>query len=132
MMTSMPCSHTMLGTEVRNLMIKLPDPTGENTPTDFYEKAKGKLDEYFAPNRNRVYLMNSLHQVLHNTGETTDSFHMRIHEKLVPLNLDKMTTTELTELITLPLLVNYCSNNNLRKKALKDGPRKFPKKCQSV
>ena len=70
---------------------------------------------------NRVYLMNSLHQVRQNTGETIDSFHMRIQEKLVPLNLDKMTTTELTELITLSLLVNYCSNNNLRKKALKDG-----------
>ena len=118
--------HAMLthyvGTEVRKLMKKLPDPTGENTPTDAYEKAKGKLDEYFAPKMNRVYLMNSLHQVRQNTGETTsDSFHMRIQKKLVPLNLDKMTTTELTELITLSQLVNYCSNNNLRKKALKDG-----------
>ena len=43
--------HAMLthyvGTEVRKLMKKLPDPTGENTPTDAYEKAKGKLDEIF-------------------------------------------------------------------------------------
>ena len=117
--------HSMLthyvGTDVRKLMKKLPNPTGENMPTDVYEKAKGKLDEYFAPKMNRVYLMNSLHQVRQNTGETTDSFHIRIQKKLVPLNLDKMTTTELTELTTLSQLVNYCSNNNLRKKALKDG-----------
>ena len=66
--------HAMLthyvGTEVRKLMKKLPDPTGENMPTDAYEKVKGKLDEYFAPKMNRVYLMNSLHQVRQNTGET--------------------------------------------------------------
>ena len=50
---------------------------------DYYAPAKA-LTGYFAPKRNRVILMNSLHQIKQNPEETLDSFHMRIKEKVTP------------------------------------------------
>ena len=34
---------------------------------------------------NRVFLTNSLHQIKQKQGETMDSFHMRIKEKVTPV-----------------------------------------------
>ena len=64
---------------------------------------------------NRIYLMNSLQQIKRNPAETVDSFYMRVQEKINPLNLDQMTTGELKQLITLSQLVNFCTNNGLKK-----------------
>ncbi len=59
--------------------------------------------------------MNSFQQVKQNPGEPVDSFHMRVCEKLMPLEWDKMTKEDIIE------LVNHCTISTVRKKALKDG-----------
>ncbi len=72
------------GNEVRKLLKKLPSSTDLMTGTgeeDVYEAAKITLDTYFAPKMNRIYLMNSLHQIKQKQGETVDTFYMRVQEK---------------------------------------------------
>ena len=63
------------------------------------------LTGYFAPKINRVILMNSLHQIKQNSGETVDSFHMRIKRKLL-LDTGDLSVDAMTELLTLVQIVN--------------------------
>ena len=104
-----------IGGDVRKLLKKLPG--GEDCD---YDTALELLNEYLAPQMNRVYLMNTLQQVKL-SGETTDSFYMRVKEKMSYLELSKMKIDEITELLTLSQLVNNTDNTALRKKALRDG-----------
>jgi len=108
-----------VGNDVRKLFKKL-DGTGDDNN---YRNAHEALTKYFAPTMNRVYLMNSLQNVKQQPRETVDSFYMRVREKLVHLDLEKLSKAEIVELVTLAQLVNNCENKALRTKALKDGLR---------
>ena len=70
---------------------------------------------------NRVFLINSLQQVKQTATESVDAFYMRVKEKYNPLKLEELTPAQIGELVILAQLVNHCTNNSLRKKALKDG-----------
>ena len=105
------------GQDVRKLLKKLDQSEGDNV----YDKAVKALTKFFAPQMNRVYLMNSFLQVKQRPSETVDSFYMRVKEKAEPLAFDKLEKDEIIELVTLAQLVNNCCNSSLRKKALKDG-----------
>ena len=106
-----------IGSEGRKLLSKLDNTGGD----DDYDTPVKALTGYFAPKMNRVFLMNSLHQIKQKPGETMDSFHMRIKEKITLLDLGDLSVDAITELITLAQIVNNCTNNSVRKKALKDG-----------
>ena len=107
-----------VGQQTRNILKKLED---NGCADEDYNKAKAALEGHFKPKMNRVYLMHVLHQCRQGSSETMDTFYMRVRECMAPLELEKLTVQELTELITLSQLVNNTSNNGLRKKALKDG-----------
>ena len=124
------------GADVRKLLKKLPD--AQTSEGDAYQKARQALNDYFAPKMNRVYLMNMVQQVKQKPNESVDSVHMRVKEKMTQLDLESMTKKDITELVVLSQLVNYCTNTTLRKKALKDGlklqefPRAFERADQQV
>ena len=110
-------------------MKKLPDPTGENTLTDAYEKAKGKLDEYFAPKMNRVYLMNSLNQVRQNRWNNRRLPYVDAREtgSTQPEQNDNHGTNRSWS--------PYCNWSTIAQTTTSEkwsGPGKFPKKCQSI
>ena len=105
-----------IGGDARKLLKKLPG--GEDCN---YDTALELLNEYLALQMNRVYLMNTLQQVKQKSGETMDSFYMRVKEKMSYLELSKMKIDEITELLTISQLVNNTNNTALRKKALRDG-----------
>lgn len=106
-----------IGTDVRKLFKKL-----ENTGDDNdYDSAVAALSKYFAPTMNRIYLMNHLQQTSQQPSESMDSFHMRVRERMEPLDLDSLNVGQIIELITLSQLVNHCQSRSLRTKALKDG-----------
>ena len=107
------------GGDVRKLLKKLPEIPGEDKTV--YETAKEALTSYFSPKMNRVYLMYALLQLKQKPGETMDSFHMRVQEKMKPIDLESLTKAEIIDLLRLTQLVNNCTNTTLRKKALKDG-----------
>ena len=68
------------------------------------------MTKYFSPEMNRVYLMNSLHQVKQLPGESIDNFHMRVREKMAHLDVEKLTINQVIELVTMAQLVNNCAN----------------------
>ena len=107
-----------IGQNVRSILKKL-DKNGSGN--EDYKEAKAALDGYFKPKMNRIYLMHVLHQCKQGQEETMDSFHMRVKEAMVPLELEKLSVNELIELMTISQLVNNCNNTALRKKTLKDG-----------
>ena len=73
------------GGECRRLLKKLEKPK----EGDKYVKAKSALTSYFSPKMNRVYLMNCVQQLKQKAGETMDSFHMHIKEKVTPNEAEK-------------------------------------------
>ena len=105
-----------IGGDARKLLKKLPG--GEDCD---YDTALELLNEYLATQMNRVYLMNTLQQVKQKSGETMDSFYMRVKEKMSYLEISKMKIEEITELLTISQLVNNTNNTALRKKALRVG-----------
>ena len=108
------------GGNVHKLLKTLPTPESADRE-EVYKTAITTLTDYFAPKMNSVYLMNSLQQVRQNPGETVDAFYMRVQEKAEPIKLADMSKEQIADLIILAQLVNHCTNNSLRKKALKDG-----------
>lgn len=102
------------GSETRRLVKQL------TATVNTYTELKTALDTYFAPKRNRVFLMHQLHQLEQLKGETVDSFHVRIREQVSKLNMHGLTPPEFEKLLTLSQLVNHCSNSQLRKKAIRD------------
>ena len=53
--------------------------------------------------------------------ESMGTFYMHVKENMMPLNLSEMSVAEIINLIMLLQMVNNCTNNTLRQKALKDG-----------
>jgi hypothetical protein len=65
--------------------------------------------------------MNSLQQLRQHSSESIDNLHMRVREKIAFLDMERLSVTEIIELITLSQLVNHCTRRALRTKALTDG-----------
>ena len=85
-----------------------------------YEKAKTALSDYFSPKRNSIYLLNQLYHMKQNQGESMDSFHMRVKDKVESIKLQDKSAAEIVELLTLAQLVNCTNDVVLRTKALRD------------
>ena len=85
-----------------------------------YGKAKKALTDRFSPSLNRMYQMNILYDIKQNEGESMDSFHQRVKEKVDDMKLNDLTKAQLIELITMAQLVNNTTNISAKRKAIKD------------
>lgn len=102
-----------IGKNCRKIFKELPD-------TDTYAKAKEALNKHFNPKSNKVFSMNTVYNLTQNTNESMDNFHVRVKNAVSKVDLDKMTATQIQDLIILSQLVHKCTNNSIRRKALKD------------
>lgn len=70
---------------------------------------------------NNVLVINSIQQIKQQDGESMDNFYMRVKEEAALLDIANLSKEQLIELFILAQLVHCCTNNMLKKKALKDG-----------
>ena len=66
---------------------------------------KAAIDGHFKPKLNRVYLLNKLHQVQQQAGESIDNFLIRVKQKVAAIDIGRLTQHEISELITLSQIV---------------------------
>jgi hypothetical protein len=70
---------------------------------------------------NNVFVINSIQQIKQQDSESMDNFYMRVKEEAALLDIANLSKEQLIELFILAQLVYCCTNNMLKKKALKNG-----------
>ena len=94
------------------------DNIGSLDDHDCYSLLKAAVDGHFKRKLNRVYLLNKLHQVQQQAGESIDNFLIRVKEKVVT---GRLAQQEIIELITLSQMVNNCVNKHVKREAIRNG-----------
>ena len=100
------------GSRVREIFRQLTD-TGEDTD---YQRAVGKLNDYFEPQENRLYEVYQFRQTKQRPGETLDQFHTR-------LRILSQTCEFAADSLDFELMIQIViggRSNRLRKQALRD------------
>ena len=100
------------GSRVREIFHQLPD-TGEDTD---YQRAVGKLNGYFEPQKNRLYEVYQFRQTKQRPEEALDQFHTR-------LRILSQTCEFAADSLDFELMIQIVvggRSNRLRKQALRD------------
>ena len=108
-----------IGPQTRKI-IKGLDNIGSIDDGDCYSRLKNALNDHFKPKLNRVYGMNTLHQIRQKAGETIDNFHIRVKEKVAAIEIEKLNMPQIVDLITLAHMVNHCQDKRVKLKAIRD------------